>query len=597
MKALTRLGYKLFVIGIFFLLCTSCSNNNKKTQHLKIKIIQTTDVHGSIFPYDLKNQRDKQGSLAQVYNFVKREREKADQAVILLDNGDILQGSPEVYFSNFVETDSAHILSEVMNLMGYDAATIGNHDIEAGHNVYDKIRNEFDFPWMAANAIDTKTGNPYFEPYTIIDKQGIKVAILGLITPGIPNWLPEQMYSGMHFEDMIESASKWMKIIREKENPDVVIGLFHAGLNPTYGGADPEEPKNENAAMLVAKRVPGFDVVLAGHDHKEHSSVVDCTDGRKVLVLNSQSYAHKVGVAEIELTYSAKLNRYTKRTKGSVAHLYSEQADSAFISAFSPFQKKVANYVNTPIGYFENDLRASEAFWGSSAFIDLIHQAQLELTGAPISLVSPLTMNANIRQGKVFIRDMFNLYKYENFLYTMALTGKEVKAVLEHSYALWTRQMKSSKDLFLNFKEDEQGRMVRSPFTGGFTLKEPFFNFDSGAGLVYTVDVRKPAGERVVIESMVDGSPFEMDKIYQVAVNSYRGNGGGGHLIKGAGIDKDELPKRVIKSTDIDLRYHMIKWIKEKERLNPKPLNNWKFIPEDWVQKAAKKERRLLLGR
>ncbi len=586
----------LILIPAFLLLFTSCDDSPKKAEHLKLKIIQTTDVHGAIFAYDLKGQRDRQGSLSHVYNYVKREREKDGQSVVLLDNGDILQGTPEVYFSNFVETDSSHILADVMNLMGYDAGTVGNHDIEAGHPVYDKIRKEFDFPWMAANAIDEKTEQPYFDPYTIIEREGIKIAVLGLITPGIPNWLPEKMYEGIRFEDMIESAKKWIQIIKEKEKPDVVIGLFHSGLDATYGGSDPEALNNENASMLVAKKVPGFDVVFAGHDHREHSSVVENIAGKKVLVLNPQSYAQKVAVAEIEFVLNPKTQRYTKKIKGSIQHLFTEQADSTFLAVFSPFQKKVAKYVDKPLATFDNELKAIDAFFGSSAFIDLIHKAQLELTGADISFVSPLTMNSTIRRGKVFVRDMFNLYKYENYLYTMALSGAEVKASLEYSYGLWVRQMKSGHDVMLNFAVNKNGKFVRSEFSGGYALVEPFFNFDSGAGINYTVDLTKPVGERVNIISMTDGSAFDTEKIYKVAINSYRGNGGGHHLTRGAGIPKKELPDRVIETTSTDLRYNMIKWITEKKRLNPQPMNNWKFIPEEWVKSATLKDRRKLLG-
>ncbi|NER05678.1 MAG: bifunctional metallophosphatase/5'-nucleotidase, partial [Okeania sp. SIO3C4] len=510
-----KLRFTFAVLPLFLLLCLSCDNAPKKVDHLKLKIIQTTDVHGAIFAYDLKNQKDRQGSLSRVYNYVKRERAKQDQVVLLLDNGDILQGTPEVYFSNFVETDTTHILSEVMNLMGYDAATVGNHDIEAGHPVYDKIRKEFDFPWMAANAIDTKTGQPYFDPYTVIERKGLKIAVLGLITPGIPNWLPEKMFEGMHFEDMIESAKKWVKVINEKEQPDILIGLFHSGIDPTYGGADPNAAKNENASMLVAKQVAGFDVIFAGHDHREHSSVVENIEGRKVLVLNPQSYAQKLGIADIEFKLNPKTDRYTKQIKGHIDTLYAEQPDSAFVFAFAPFQKKVAQYVDKPIGTFESEVRAIDSFFGPSAFIDLIHQAQLELTGAEISLVSPLTMNTTIRKGKVFVRDMFNLYKYENFLYTMALTGAEVEAVLNYAYDVWVKQMKSDSDYMINFLQDENGKLVRSQYSGGYSLTEPFFNFDSGAGIIYTVDLRKPEGQKVEIRSMADDSKFDTEKIYK----------------------------------------------------------------------------------
>ena len=103
--------------------------------------------------------------------------------MILLDNGDLIQGDPMAYYYNFEDTTDIHIFADALNFMGYDAATIGNHDIETGHDVYDKFRGEINFPWLAANAINTETNEPYFEPYTLIERKGIRIAVLGLTTP------------------------------------------------------------------------------------------------------------------------------------------------------------------------------------------------------------------------------------------------------------------------------------------------------------------------------------------------------------------------------------------------------------------------------
>ena len=122
-----------------------------------------------------------------------------------------------VYYSNFEKTDQKHICAEVMNFMAYDAGSVGNHDIEPGHEVYDRLVNEFAFPWMAANAIKNSDGKSYFQPYTMIEKEGVKIAVIGFVTPAIPEWLPEKIWSGMHFEELEVSAKKWMAIIKEKE--------------------------------------------------------------------------------------------------------------------------------------------------------------------------------------------------------------------------------------------------------------------------------------------------------------------------------------------------------------------------------------------
>ena len=159
---------------------------------------------------------------------------------------------------------------------------------------------------------------------------------------------------------------------------------------------------------------------------------------------------------------------------------------------------------------------------------------------------APLSYDAEICKGDIFVNDMFNLYKYENMLYTMRLTGKEIRDALEMSYGLWTNRMKSPDDHILLLREKH-----REGATDRGSFKNFSFNFDSAVGIVYTVDVTKPDGEKVAILSMADGTPFDMDKMYKVAVNSYRGNGGGELLTKGSGISQDELKERIIHSNGI----------------------------------------------
>ncbi|MCK5457264.1 MAG: bifunctional metallophosphatase/5'-nucleotidase, partial [Melioribacteraceae bacterium] len=196
-------------------------------QTVKLKIIETTDTHGAIFPYDFTNAKPNNHSLAQVHTYVEQQRNDKTHEVVLLSNGDILQGTPAVYYYNFEKTDELHLYAQVMNYMKYDAGSVGNHDIETGHPVYDKFVKELNFPWLSANSIDVKTEKPYFKSYTIIERKGVKVAVLGMITPAIPDWLPPKIWEGMRFDDMIETAKEWVSIISEKENPDILIGLFH----------------------------------------------------------------------------------------------------------------------------------------------------------------------------------------------------------------------------------------------------------------------------------------------------------------------------------------------------------------------------------
>jgi 2',3'-cyclic-nucleotide 2'-phosphodiesterase/3'-nucleotidase len=586
----------LFLYALLLIFLTNSCIRQQRPEKLTLKIIETSDVHGAIFPYDLKDEQKTDHSLAQVSTYVEEERANPQQEVILLDNGDILQGDPIVYYYNFIDTTDEHICAGVMNYMDYDAATVGNHDIEPGHPVYDRLVKEFHFPWMAANAVDQTTGKPYFKPYVVLKRKGVKIAVLGLITPAIPKWLPEKIWSGIEFEDMVETARKWVKIIHEKEHPDLLVGLFHSGVDYTYGGEKENTFKNENASKIVAEKVPGFDIIFVGHDHHGWNETVENSAGGKVLILGPTSKARDFAVADIEFSLDQSTGQYTKNIKGNIVETKNLPPDPAFTKRFSPALEKVRQYVASPVCRFDKPIDSRNAFFGDAAFTDLIQQAQLEITGAQISFLAPLDMNVRIDTGICHVSDMYKLYRFENLLYTMKLTGKEIKDYLEYSADLWFNRMKNKNDHLLKFKTNEDGTLVKSAHGNGYQLANAYYNFDSGEGLIYTVDVSKPDGEKVVIYSLFDGTPFNPEKTYTVAINSYRGNGGGGHLTKGAGIAPEELNKRIVSSTAKDLRYYLEQWLEAKGEIVPEADNNWKIVPEDWAETAGQKDYRLLFG-
>ncbi|MCL3778924.1 bifunctional metallophosphatase/5'-nucleotidase [Prolixibacteraceae bacterium JC049] len=564
------------MVALFF---ASCGEN--RPENVTVKILATTDVHGALFPYDFVNKRATNFSLAQVCGYVEQERANTNQHVLLLDNGDILQGQPVVYYSNFEDTTQQHICARAMNFMQYDAATIGNHDIEPGHEVYDKVRREFQFPWLAANAVKNSDGKPYFTPYTVVNKGGIKIAILGLITPAIPQWLPENIWSGMHFDPMVESANKWLKVIQEKEQPDLVVGLFHSGLG---NGEKQKKGVTEQASKLVAKSVSGLDMIICGHDHQEFMNWVKNPEGKEVLIINPNNSTRKLAEVEVKFRLMKDCKSYQKEFTPKLLDGTKLPVSKQFMAEFAGDYDTVKKYVDKEIGSFKHSVSIPDAMFGDAAFIDLIHQAQLEISNADISFAAPLSFNATIKAGAITVGDLFKLYRYENLLYTMNLSGKEIKDFLEYTIDLWFAKVNNSDNHLIKLRKRGDRWFTQTPF----------FSFDTAAGIDYDVDLTKPLGERVTIKKMSNGNAFSEAKMYSVAVNSYRGNGGGGHLTKGAGIAKKELANRIQKSTTKDMRYFIMKWIEQKQVVTPHCDNNWTIAPKKWWEKAKKVDYELL---
>ncbi|MGL4293482.1 MAG: bifunctional metallophosphatase/5'-nucleotidase [Bacteroidales bacterium] len=588
MKIKAKAVLPVIVAGLLFLI--GCK---QKPTEADITLLYTTDLHGSILPFDFNRNQEAGTSLANVATYVKQERKLNKDGVLLLDGGDFLQGQPSIYYSNFEDTINRHIQARVMEFVGYDAATVGNHDIEPGEEVYARVQKDFSFPWLAANAIDTRTGKPFFQPYAVFERNGIKIAVLGMITPNIHAWLPKYLWENIEFQDMVESAKQWVPYIQQNEKPDLLIGLFHSGSDYTVGGNTKETHKNENGAIPAVMQVDGFDIALLGHDHQEMAEIITNDFGNPVVVLDAQSGTRYVGRADIKMR--KKGNGYEKQIIPSLVPMKGIAPDSEFVAAFSNDVKQVNEYVDAQIGILTDTLRSEDALYGPSEFMDLIHEAQLQATGADISFAGVLSTDAVIPTGKLTMRNLFTLYKYENLLYTMSLTGKEIRDFLEYGYDRQYNTMKSEKDHLLNFKKDEHGNLMKNP-RFGYSFITPSFNFTSAAGIKYTVDVTKPDGEKVTILSMSDGSAFDPAKEYKVAVNSYQASGGGGFFFEGLGFTKEQTDARVINASKNDVRKYIADYIRQQKTITPKSREDWKVVPESYYNAGKATDKKLMKG-
>ena len=586
---------KIAIILISALLSVA-SVEAKNSKTVKIKVIETSDVHGHFFPYDFMEKKPIKGTLSRANTYIKEQRKKyGEDHFLLIDNGDILQGQPCVYWSNYVMPENENIAASVINYMKYDAETVGNHDIEPGHKVYDKWIREVRCPLLGANIVKEEYKNAEarpehiytgLKPYSVHYKDGVKIVVIGMLTPAIPNWLNKSIWKGLDFEEMTSCAKKWIKYVKETEKPDLIFGLFHSGLD---GGINTPEYE-ENATESVAREVPGFDIIFFGHDHQVHNMWVTNKDGERVLCVDPSCYVANVAEAEITLTYKkGKLAK--KDIKGNIVSVLDEKIDEQMITDFQPTIDKVKEYVDRKIGYFKNPIYTRESFFGNSAFTDLIHNLQMSISKADISFNAPLAFDTTIDAGEVTQGDMFKLYRFENLLFVLRMTGEEIRKHLEFSYDMWCNTMKSPDDHALRLNDDAKEDQQRTGF------QYYTFNFDSACGIDYEVDLTKPDGQKVKILRMSNGEPFDESKWYKVVMNSYRANGGGELLTRGAGIPKDSLESRVLFHTDLDQRHYLTEEIKRLGTIDPQKNNNWKFVPEAWVKPALERDRKQLFGK
>lgn len=544
----------------------------------QLTVLTTDDVHGAWFDSTYTGGGTRNSLLAVNWYVDSVRRADGARNVLLLDAGDCLQGDNAAYYYNYVDTSAEHLYSRLAAYMKYDAIAMGNHDIEAGPAVYRRVERELaahGIPFMAGNAVSDSTGLPVFVPYKVFRRAGMKVLVLGYNNPNIAAWLDRGLWPGMHFESLIPLVQKDADYLRAVIKPDVTIAVVHSGVGRGDGKI------LEDQALDLFQSLRGVDLVVCGHDHRQTAMCAD-----SIGLLNSGSRANYVAIGKIILDPDG-----SRKIETGLLKVDKNKADPAMREAFRADFEAVREFTREEIGLLADDIFTREAYAGRCPYTDLLHRVQLEASGAQISFAAPLTFNGKIPAGILTNGSLFTIYPYENDLCKIKLTGKEIKNYLEYSYARWLAAPGSGHAL--NIRPRDDARYGKT----GWSFGNAYYNFDSAGGLVYTVDLRKDAGSRVAIKSLAGGKPFREDAEYTVAVTSYRANGGGDLLIKGAGIPKEELDGRIVERCG-NIRSAVRDFVGREKVVNPgtiwvPALGDWKFLPDD---KAVQKDMILLFG-
>ncbi len=549
-----------FLLGLFFIFANSGLVFSQVSDTLYI--LQTTDVHGHIYPYNYYTDKPASYGLAKAYSKICEYRQK-HKNVLLLDTGDLLQGTPLAYYYDKINNKEFNPLILTLNYMGYNAFTVGNHDIEQGLPVYYKTMRQSNFPWLSANSV-LPDGRTFFKPYAQFNVNGIKISVLGLTTPAIPMWLDSTLYPGIHWADMVKTAAYWAPQLRKVS--DVLVGSFHAGFEADYSKQQTDRLglPNENASLLVAQNVPFFDVVLAGHSHRplgrigfdaphqEPPKNLLQKDGHRTLLLNAGSWARYLGVVQIILTRNTKGAYRILSMDGWLEPLKDVKPSPAVLTLIRPYHEETLKYTRTVLATLTDTLSALKARLKDTAFMDLINNAQLKMSDADISFAACFNDKVVIPPGQMRVKDVYQMYRYENYLYVLKMSGQQIKDFLEYCarYYQW-----------------KDGHLSINPNIAGY-------NYDMAEGIGYEIHVKNPVGKR--IQKLIDlktGKPLDLKKTYKVALNSYRATGGGGHL---AAAHATNAP--IIWKSDREIRTLLIDYLKEQKVIHPTCDHNWKII-------------------
>ncbi|MCP3786885.1 5'-nucleotidase C-terminal domain-containing protein [Micromonospora sp. A3M-1-15] len=556
---------------------------SKPSKTWDLTVLGTSDTHGNVYNWDYYRDAEFDDSkhndvgvakLATLVNQIRAERK--GKATLVLDAGDTIQGTPlATYYAKqepITETGATHPMANAMNVLKYDAVTLGNHEFNYGLPLLATWIGQLGFPALAANAINEKTGKPAFLPYVIkevalggYDSPTLKVGILGLTNPGVAIWDKGNVEGRLVFADMVATAAKWVPVMRDR-GADLVIISAHGGDSGTssYG---PELP-NENPVALIAEQVPGIDAILFGHAHNEVAQkfVTNKATGAQVLTSEPSKWGQRL--TRMDFTVTKVKGRWQVVAKSATTlNTNTVVEDPAVLAAVRGQHDTTVGYVNQVVAQSTEELSTVESRYKDTPILDFINHVQAEVVtqalagtayaGLPVlSQASPFSRTAVFPAGDVRIRDVAGLYLFDNTLEAVVMTGAEVKAYLEYSAKYFKTWAAGDTIDLANINDPNV----------------PDYNYDAISGLEYDIDIAKPVGQRIT-RLVLPGTdtPVPADAQFVMAVNNYRRSGGGNF----PGIVKTQVYNQ-----QQEIRQLLIDWAQAKGEIRPGDffVDNWKLV-------------------
>ncbi|PAF37050.1 bifunctional metallophosphatase/5'-nucleotidase [Terribacillus saccharophilus] len=514
-----------------------------------ITMLVTSDVHGNIFPTTYRDHEPAPQGLARVATLIKRIREEKKH-VLLLDNGDMIQGTPLTYHHAKYQAVKDNPLIRCMNELKYDAAVIGNHEFNYGMPYLQSAIQLADFPYLCGNILDERRKEPVFgRPYEIKQIDGIKLAIIGITTHFIPNWEDPNHIKGLAFEHVLESTRRWVKEVREKEQPDVLIVAYHGGFERDLETGEPTESlTGENVGYEICHSIEGIDILVTGHQHRSLAEKVN-----NVTVVQPGSNGAFLG--EVSIAVENVHNSRKRVVSEAKLHTITNEIepDETILRLVSSYEEETQKWLDQPIGKIDGDMIIHDAFETrvkETAFIEFINKVQMDAANVAISSTALFHNASPGFPQNITMRDIVSNYIYPNTLKVIEISGADMKHALELSATYFNLDQEGELEVSRSFLEP----------------KPQHYNYDMWEGIDYTLDISREIGDRVQ-ELTFKGNPVIADEMYEVVMNNYRAAGGGDYVMfKG---------KQVVKEITTDMTELIADYISKRSVIEATCNHNW----------------------
>lgn len=528
-------------------------DNASAAQRRTIQILASSDLHGKLTPWDYTcDEESTSGSVAQMATAIAELR---DDSTILVDVGDSIQDN----MADLFLADEVHPMIACLNALHYDIGVVGNHEFDYGMDVVRKTIASFEGKVVTGNVID-EHGDPLADGYTIVERDGIQFGIIGMVTPNITHWNAKDI-EGCTVSNPVEETRRIIDEIADQV--DVLIAACHMGI-------DNEQNTFDTGVRDLAMACPELDVILAAHSH----TLVEGEVINGVLVVENKHQAQTMSQVKLTLERDGEhWKLLDKSSKGIIIKDYDPDPD--ILELVEPYDERAKDYAREVVGTLVGGPLAAEneiadiptAFIQDTAVVDLINDTQLHYSGADVSATPIFKFESNMQPGDIHRSDVSKVYKHPNTLYTLWMTGAQLRKHME-----WSAGM---------YRQWQPGDL-----TIGFDSSRAIYKYDMFQGVTYEIDISREMGSRIQNLAWPDGRPVKDDDTFTIVVNDHRADN---DLLTPGTIfsEDDDLPRLLradICGSYTNVREMIAAFITDVRGgvISPDTNDNWRIVGNDW---------------